>query len=63
MHDLGHVLWVGPVLYRSCTASHIGRLGSICRCSADRDISVSDVYTISIDARFARFYEYRVLNV
>ena len=28
LHDLGHVSWVGSVLYRSCTTSHIGRLRS-----------------------------------
>ena len=27
-HDLGHISWVGSVLYRSCTTSHNGRLGS-----------------------------------
>ena len=28
LHDLGHVSWVGSVLYRSCTTYHNGRLGS-----------------------------------
>ena len=27
LHDVGHVSLVGPVLHKSCTASHIGRLG------------------------------------
>ena len=27
-HDLGHASWVGLVLYRACTTSHSGRLGS-----------------------------------
>ena len=27
LYDLAHVSWVGYVLYKPCTASHIGRLG------------------------------------
>ena len=29
LHDLGHVPWAASVPYRSCTASHIGRLRPI----------------------------------
>ena len=28
LHDLANVFWIGSVLYRSCTISHRGRLGS-----------------------------------
>ena len=38
LHDLGHVSWVGSALYRSCTTSHNGRLGSTVD-DLDRDLS------------------------
>ena len=41
-HGLGHISRVGSVLYRSCTAYHNGRLGSIVD-DLDRDLSVRRV--------------------
>ena len=37
MHDLARTSWVGPIVHRSCTASHNGTLGSIDY--LDRDLS------------------------
>ena len=28
-HDLGYASWIGSVLYKSCTASHKGRLDDL----------------------------------
>ena len=42
LHDLGHVSWVGSVLYRSCTSSHNGKLGSrLCRSWSVRRMELS----------------------
>ena len=46
LHGLGRVSWVGSVLYRCCTTSHDGRLGSTVD-DVDRDLSdLSDVCSI-----------------
>ena len=39
VHHLGRVFWVGSVLYRSCTTSHNGSLGSRWSATTDRDQS------------------------
>ena len=48
LHDLGRVSWVGSVLYRSCTISYNGRLGSIYT-------SVEDLLQIVICLRCEEF--------
>ena len=46
LHGLGRVPGVGSVLYRSCTTSHDGRVGSrlsFCRLYIRRDLYVDDL--------------------
>ena len=49
-HDLDQVSWVGSVLYRSCTTSHNGSLGSTVD---DLDRDLFDMWNLGTKSRYS----------